>query len=745
MTDPTATHVAYRTCPLCEATCGLELHHDGEKVTTIRGDSKDVFSKGYICPKGAALHKLAQDPDRLTRPMIKRDGEHVEVTWQEAFDHIDAHLPRIKDELGAHAIAVYLGNPNAHNLSGTIYNRAVIKALGSKNIYSASTVDQMPKHVSCGLMFGAPLTVPIPDLDRTDFLLVLGANPWVSQGSLCTAPDFPGRIRGIMARGGEVVVIDPRRTETAKHASEHHFITPGSDAYLLAAMAHVLFDEELVDLGSATPYVRSVEPIAEVVSSWTPERAHPHCGIEAQTIRELARRLASAERAIVYGRLGTSTVRFGTLTSWLVDVLNTLTGNLDQEGGVMFPQTAHAPARPGATGQGRGFRLGRWTSRVRGYPEAMSEFPAATLADEMEVEGEGQVRALITIAGNPARSTPDTTRLERLLEGLDFMVSVDPYLNETTQYADVILPPPGSMYRPHYDLVFYQLAVRNIARYSPPVFDLPEGRMNEWDILLKLTAILSGYGAMTPPEMVDAFVLRQVIEREVRSEDSPLHGRDVDELIAALGPEHGPSRILDFMLRSGTHGDLFGEHPEGLTLRTLEDATHGVDLGALEPRLPGVLSTPSGQVELAPEAILADFMRLEEESTRTAGLLLIGRRHLRSNNSWMNNIDILSRGRDRCTLLMNPGDAASRGLEDRQSVVVRSSASELTATLQVTDDVAPGVVSLPHGWGHDAGAARLSVASSRPGVNINALIGAEIDPLSGNAVLNGVPVEVEHA
>ena len=439
MTDSGDTRVAYRTCPLCEATCGLEITLEGDTIKRIRGDRDDVFSHGFICPKGSTLKQLHEDPDWLRAPVVKDGDGWKEVTWDEAFAAVEEGLTKVWDTHGRNAVALYLGNPSVHHMSGALYLRPVIQSFNTRNLCSASTVDQMPKHVSSGLMFGDPGAMPVPDLDRTDWLLMLGANPWESNGSLCTAPDFPGRVKGIQERGGKVVVVDPRRTRTADEADEHVAIRPGTDAHLLLAMVNVVLDEGLGDAGAAGAHSDDLDDLPDAVAAFTPEAVAPVTGVAADVIRRLAREMAAAPTAVAYGRIGTHTVAFGTLAAWAVDVLNLVTGNLDSPGGAMWPLAAHSRRR-GDEGGGRGFTTGRWTSRVREYPEVRGEIPVATLVDEMETPGEDQVRALVTIAGNPVLSTPDGGRLDAALEHLDFHVAVDPYINETSRHADVILP-----------------------------------------------------------------------------------------------------------------------------------------------------------------------------------------------------------------------------------------------------------------------------------------------------------------
>lgn len=705
------------TCPLCEATCGLAITvSDGEKreVTSVRGDARDVFSGGYLCPKGASIGAVHADPDRLRTPLVKRDGRFAEASWEEAYAAIAAGMAGLRGD----AVAVYLGNPGVHNLSTALYGRVLLKALGTKNIYTASSVDQAPKQFAAGHMFGDPMTVAVPDLDRTDFLLLLGANPLVSNGSLMTAPDVRGRLRAIRARGGRIVVVDPMRSRTAELADEHLAIRPGGDALLLFALVHVLFADGLADLGGLADVVAGVDEVRALAADFTPEAVAPATGLPAEAIRRLAHELAAAPSAAVYGRIGTTTQRFGSLASWLVDVLNTLTGNLDRPGGAMFPLAAAGQAN---SGPGRKpFRHGRWRSRVRGLPEVMGELPAATLADEIATPGDGQVRALITLAGNPCVSTPNADRLAEALRGLDFMVSVDVYLNETTRHADVILPGTSPLERAHYDIALYQFAVRNVANWSDAVLatDVPQ----EWETLLRLTAALTGQSTADIDAM-DTFVAEQSAAR---------FGVPVAENL------RGPERLLAMLLAAG---------PYDLTLDDLRAQPHGVDLGPLAPRLPGALSTASGKVELAPPALTADVPRLVAElAAAPAEMVLIGRRNLRSNNSWMHNIAPLVGGQNRCTALVHPLDAQRLDLADGGACVVRSRTGKLTVPVEVTDAVRPGVISIPHGWGHGLPDTRGSVAADHAGVNSNVLADEQlVDAPTGTAVLNGIPVEVTRA
>ena len=718
---------AFRTCPFCEATCGLAVTVRGDTVAKVRGDADDVFSHGFLCPKGVALQDLHEDPDRLRTPLVRgRGGALVPASWDDALGVVAERLPPLLEAHGRDATAVYIGNPAAHGLAALLYGRVLLKALRTRSVFSASTVDQRPKEVAAALMFGTGLSVPIPDVDRTLHLLMLGANPLASNGSLMTAPDMRGRLRALRARGGKLVVVDPRRSRTAEEADEHHAIRPGTDALLLFALAHVLFAEGLARPLELADGVAQVEALAQPFS---PEAVAPATGIAAGEIRRMARELAAAPAAAVYGRIGTTTQEFGTLASWLVDVLNVLTGNLDRPGGAMFPLAAAGQRNAsGQPGRGRETKLGRWRSRVRGLPESLGELPVAALAEEIDTPGEGQVRALITLAGNPARSTPNSARMERALASLDLYVAIDIYVNESTRHADVILPAPSPLQRSHYDLAFYQLSVRNVVNFSAPVIPPDPGQPDEWETLLRLAGIAAGQGVLGDVGPLDDLVASELARRE---------GADVDALLGAVAPRTGPERLLDVLLRCG---------PYDLTLADLEAAPHGIDLGALAPRLPGVLRTPSGRIELAPAPIVADVARLRAALARDHdphALVLVGRRQLRSNNSWMHNLPRLASGPERCTLHVHPDDAARLGLADGEPAEVRSRTGTVHAPVEVTDAVMAGVVSLPHGWGHDSPGARLEVAAERPGVNANTLADEElVDALSGNAVLNGIPVAV---
>jgi anaerobic selenocysteine-containing dehydrogenase len=708
MTTATTATKHIHTCTLCEAGCGLEITVEGDRVTSIRGDEADPFSRGYICPKATALADLHTDPDWLRQPMI-RDGETWRpASWNEAFDLVGSRLREIRSEHGADALAVYQGNPSAHNLGLLTYGQLTLRSFGTRNLYSATSLDQLPHMLAGLLMFGSPLLMPVPDIERCDLFICMGANPLVSNGSLMTAPDVRSRLKEIQARGGRVIVIDPRRTETAERADQHLFLRPGTDAVLLLALMSVLFAEDLANTGRVP--VTGIDDLRAAARPWTPERAAAITGMGADDIRGLARALAKTPRAVLYGRVGVCTQEFGGLAAWLLNAVNALTGHLDEPGGLMFTTPAIDTV---PSGEKFGFQAGfaRWRSRVSGKPEFGGELPVAALAEEIETPGKGQIRALITSAGNPVLSAPGGPRLERALGTLDFMVSIDPYLNETTRFAHVILPPTTPLQRSHYGLAASSYAVRNVAKYVPALFPRPADARHDWEICVALWTRLGPLRYLGPV------------------------GRLVERAAGRLGPE----TIIDLALRSGSYK---------LSLRKLREAVHGLDLGPLESRLPARLVTEDRAVHLAPAELLADLPRLERRWARPLGdgLVMIGRRQLRSNNSWMHNSERLVKGPPRCTLLVHPDDAASRGLVDggRARVSTRTGAIELP--VEVTDAMMRGVVSVPHGWGHSRPGVRLKVATSAPGASINDIIDpAIIDELSGTSALTGQPVEVAPA
>ena len=742
-TTPPQTATHYRTCPLCEATCGLEITTNGDQVVRIRGDRNDPVSRGFICPKGSTLKQLHEDPDRLTVPVVRTDDGWQEVSWDEAFAEIERRLAPIIDAHGRQALGVVLGNPNVHNLGGALYLRQVLKAAATTNIFSASTVDQMPKHVSAGVMWGDPGLFPLPDLDRTDYLLMLGANPYVSNGSLVTVPDFPGKLEALQERGGRFVVVDPRVSRTARQADEHLTIRPGTDTVWLLALVHVLFADGLVELGDAAAYVMGVDELREAVVAYTPEHAEEVCGIDAQTTRRVAHELAAAPTAAVYSRIGAHTTLFGTLASWATDVLNVLTGNFDRPGGVMFcsAPTVRVGGKPG----GRGFQVGRWHGRASGRPEVLGELPAASLAEEIETTGEGQIRALVLVASNPVRSFPNSDRLDAAFATLECLVAVDPYITASSRHAHVILPPRSALERSHYDITFERNMIRSFAKYSPPVFET-DGP-DEPEILSRLALVISGHGAAADPLDMQRQMVAELVEREVANESSPIAGRNADEIVDELSAWSWAEQIIDLRLRTGRFGDGFDPDSDGITLRRLADEhPHGRDFGPLVTRFPSATKTTTGKVELFPPLIAADLDRLAQADLAPDGLVLIGRRHLRSCNTWMHNVDVLVKGRERCTLQVHPDDARHLGLEAGAHARVASAVGAVVAPVEVTDEIMPGVVSLPFGWGYDSPGIEMRVARSRPGVNANALTDDEpLDEPSGTAVLNAIPVVVSPA
>ena len=702
------TQIHHRACNLCEAICGLEIRVENGSIVSIRGDAEDPLSRGHICPKAVALQDIHADPDRLRHPMRRTGDSWERIPWDEAFDLAADRIRSIQDQYGNHAVGAYLGNPNVHNYGSLVFGPPLLRALRTPNRYSATSVDQLPHHLAAYWMFGHQLLLPIPDLDRTDYLVVLGGNPAVSNGSIMTSPDVKKRLKEIRQRGGKVVVVDPRRTETAKLADRHLFVRPGSDAFLLAALVHTLFDEGLVAPGHLESITDGFETVREAVSDLPPERVSEATGIASESIRELAREVAAAPSAAFYGRLGVSVHPYGSICQWLVVVLNVLTGNLDRPGGMMF-------TRPAADlidrGHGGG-SYGRWKSRVRGLPEFGGELPVSALAEEILTPGEGQIRALVTSAGNPVLSTPGGQRLDEALRGLDFMVSIDFYINETTRHAHLILPPTAALEHDHYDLVFHMLAIRNTARYSPALFEPAEDTRHDWQILHELRKRLDRKRGLKAG--LDRFVMGRL----------------------------SPARSLDLLLRQGPYGKGFNPFGDGLSLARLQREPHGVDLGPLEPCLPGRLRNARQRIDLAPQALVDDLDRLRSSLNEAPpALVLIGRRQVRTCNSWFHNYPRLMRGEDRCTLLIHPDDAGRLGLEERQKVRVCSRVGEVEAPVEITETIMPGVVSLPHGFGHGRNGARLQVANQHPGVSVNDLTDPErVDAPSGNAVLNGVPV-----
>jgi anaerobic selenocysteine-containing dehydrogenase len=693
----------HRTCNICEAMCGLEIQHRNGEILSIKGDKDDPFSRGHICPKAVALQDFYNDSDRLKTPLRKTADGWTSISWESAYAEIATRFRGLQEAHGKDAVGVYLGNPNAHNFGNAIMLPRFFKALGTNNRFSSASADQLPHHVASNYMLGAGMLIPIPDIDHTDFMLIIGANPIVSNGSLMTAPGVGKRLKAIQQRGGKVVVVDPRRTETAKKADQHLFIRPETDALLMLALVHTLFDEQRVSLGHLASRIDGLDSLANAVKAYAPETVAEACGIDAPTIRQLARDLAGAKSAVCYSRMGASTQSFGGLCQWLNNVLNILTGNFDRRGGAMFPQPAFDLVRDK---KGKPSSYGRYQSRVRKLPYFNNEFPVATLADEILTRGDGQIRGMITVAGNPVLSAPGGARLEEAFEALEFMVSVDIYLNETTRHADIILPATTGLEVPHYDVFFHSFAVRNTAKFSEPMVEKSPEQKHDWEILRDLSLHLTGL--------------------------------DDDGVT--------PEQMLDAGLRHGAYGE------QGMSLETLKANPHGVDLGPLQPCLDQRLQTEDGLIHIAPQLYLDDLKRLD-----SSGLLeraqdtsypfsLISRRLPRSHNTWTQNSHRLVKGKAPCTLQMHSADARKLGLEDGQTAQVASPVGSIQLPVEIDDDMFEGVVSIPQGWGHNRPQTGMSIAESQPGVSINDITdGQRIDALTGNAAFNGTRVSVQPA
>ena len=692
----------YRTCNLCEAMCGLEIKHTANEIFSIKGDRNDVLSRGHICPKAVALQDLYHDKDRLKTPIKKTATGWQKISWEEAFDEVADKLKSIQKKYGHNAIGTYRGNPNVHNLGMMLFGTPFIQTLKTQQKYTATSVDQLPHHITSLKMFGHHMLIPIPDIDNTDFMMIIGANPVVSNGSMMTAPDFSNRLKAIQKRGGKFVVIDPRATETAKIADQHLMIKPGKDALFLLALIHVIFNEDLSDKGHLGDHIKDWKVIKTLSQEYSPEQVSYLIGISAEVIKNMARNFAKAKSAVCYGRLGVSTQEFGGICQWLINVLNIITGNFDKKGGVMFTLPAvdlvGMSALTGKTGS-----FDRRRSRVRNLPEYSGEYPVATLADEILTEGEGQIKAMVTMAGNPVLSTPNGKQLAKALEQLEFMVAIDIYINETTQYADIILPSTTGLETTHYDLAFHQLAIRNTAKFSEALFQKKDDQKHDWEILNALTKRMSGKDNPATPEM-----------------------------------------MLDYLMQKGPY-----KHKH-ISVKTLKENPHGIDLGPLQPCLPERLFTVDRKINLAPSIFVNDLDRLKakmnhwkNENEQEFEFLLIGRRHLRSNNSWMHNSNRLVKGKDRCTLFINETDAHKLNLEDQQMATVSSNVGTVHITIEISNEMMSGVVSIPHGWGHSYAGSRMEIAQKNAGVSINDLTDPnKIDELTGNADFSGTRVRI---
>jgi anaerobic selenocysteine-containing dehydrogenase len=696
MTQPQIQH---RTCNICEAMCGLIITHDETQVLSIKPDPNDPLSRGHICPKAVALQDFRTDPDRITKPLRKVNGEFIEIGWDEALEFAAERIRAVQSAHDRDAVGVYLGNPNAHKFGNLLNLPSLVKAIGTSNRYSSATADQIPHHVASIHMLGHPMLIPVPDIDRTDYMLIIGGNPVVSNGSMMTAPGFGRRIEEVKARGGQVVVIDPRRTETAEKASAHHFIRPETDAFLMLAMVHVILDRGLVDLGHLADRIDGLDALKEAIKPLTPALAAKHTGIAQEVIEQMALDFANAKSAVCYARMGASTQSFGSLCQWASNVLNILTGNFDAQGGAMF--TTPALDYAGMTSRkGKHRTYPERRSRVSEQPLYNGEFPVSVMAEEMETPGPGQIKALVTVAGNPVLTAPNGRRIEAALDGLDFMMSIDIHLNDTTRHADLILPGTVALEEMMYDIVFHTFAVRNTAAYAPAMFAPPKGNPQEWEVIARLTAKLTGANQIGP----------------------------------------APEQVLSMLLTQGFHADQ-------VTIPAMETAQGSIDLGPMVPNLAERLETPEGRLNLAPDVFLNDLPRLlDSASANTDALpyLMIGRRQVRSHNSWTQNSPRLVKGRNRCTVQINPVDASRLGIEDESDVQVTGRVGSVTLPAEITDAMAPGVVSIPQGWGQRNG--KLSAATQMQTVSINDLTDDQrIDPISGNAAFNGVPVALAAA
>ncbi|MDO6536100.1 molybdopterin oxidoreductase family protein [Alteromonas stellipolaris] len=707
----------YSTCTLCEAMCGIEVVTQGNRILSIKGDKDNPFSEGHICPKASALKDLYDDPDRLKRPIKKVGDEWQEIPWSEAFDYVAEKLHHIQSTHGKDAVGVYLGNPNAHNMGAILFGPYFYRALESHNRYSATSVDQLPHHIVSRRLFGHMSQIPIPDIDRTQHFVIIGGNPLASNGSIMTVPNVKKRLKGVQKRGGKVVVIDPKRTDTADLSCEHHFIRPGSDVLLLLAMLHVVFEKQLHSAEALLPYAEDLLDVEGYVKDFSPETVSELTGIKASQITKLVTDFCEAESAVCYGRMGASVQAFGTLTQYLIMLFNMLTGNLDRQGGMMFTQPAADILPVSSRGS-----IGGYSSRVRGLPAFAGEYPVACLAEEILTPGEGQIKAMVIGAGNPVVTTPNTEQLERAFSQLDFVVSVDFYISETSRHADIILPPVTPLERDHYDVVFHNFAVRNYATYSEAVVNIDDNQLTDWQIYLSLA------------ERLDK-----------------LNGKSTAHYQALWQKQ--PKGVIDDLLKSGqygAHASANGSGKEGhnLSLDKLKAHPHGIDLGPLQSALPNAIFHENKKIDLDFDYFMPDIARVKthffDRMRNENQMVLIGRRHIKTNNSWLHNSPRMVKGNNRCTLQLHPADAAKYQVQEGDRVKVTSRVGELFVEAEITDSIMPGVVSIPHGWGHNKKGIKLGVASQYPGVNTNILTDEmQVDTLSGNGVLNGVPVSLE--
>ncbi|MCP5325613.1 MAG: molybdopterin-dependent oxidoreductase [Oceanospirillaceae bacterium] len=703
---PSDIKTHYRTCNLCEAMCGLEISHQGGKILQIKGDKQDVFSRGHICPKAIALQDLHEDPDRLRTPLKRQGNEWLPISWDAAFREIGAKIKDIQRQQGNDAVAAYLGNPNVHNYGNMLLGKKLWQALGSRNLFSATSVDQLPHHIVSHLLFGHQLQIPVPDIDHTDYFFIIGANPMASNGSIMSVPDIKNRLKAITARGGKIVVLDPRRTETAELATEHHFIKPASDALFLLAFCHVLVNEKQLHTQKDLLPCHGLHDLPELFADFSPEMIAASTGIPANNIRRLCNEFIAAPSAVMYGRMGVSVQKAGTLCQYLIMLCNILCKRLDQTGGLMFAN----PAVNLLPHSGRG-SMGKHFTRVRKLAGFGGELPVSALAEEILTPGTGQIKALFSVAGNPVLSTPNGQQLDKALASLDYMVAIDMYITETSRHAHIILPPSSPLERDHYDVVFHNLAVRNTAKYSPALFNKDKNTQHDWQIFLRLAKTLR------PAKKISARITQQLMLR------------------------NGPRLLLASLLRFGPHGRGF--KAGGLSLRKLQKEPHGIDLGPLKPCLPKALHHKDKHIHLRPDFFQSAISECKTWLTHNPDeLLLIGRRHVRNNNSWLHNSQRLIKGKNRCTAQLHSQTAAIFNIHNGAHIKVSSRVGNVQIEAQISDDIMPGVISIPHGFGHHAGSG-WQIAREHAGVSANDLTDEQnTDPLSGNAVLNGVPVTI---
>ncbi|MCK5425575.1 MAG: molybdopterin oxidoreductase family protein [Emcibacter sp.] len=697
----------YRACNLCEAICGLEITVKDNRVISIKGDKDDPFSKGHICPKATTLQDIQEDPDRLKFPHKKVDGQWIKIGWDEAFNMAADKLWDIQQKHGRDAVGVYLGNPNVHNYGAVTHGPQFLRLLKSKNRFSATSVDQLPHQFISSVMYGHQFLIPIPDIDHTDHMIIMGANPAVSNGSIMTVPNVKHRLKEITNRGGKIIVIDPRHTETAKIASEHHFIKPGRDVAFLLAFLNHLFDKDLISPAHLIEKLDGFDSVHALIKNFPQDNIEDITGISLEVIHKMAEDFAAEDKAVFYGRMGVSTNAYGALCQWLIQLINIATGNLDKVGGTLIPLPAVDLVGFNLIGPG-GYN--RWQSRVSAKPEVCGEFGSSLMAEEILTEGKGQIKAMILSAGNPVLSTPNGTQLERAFEKLDFILAIDFYINESTRYADLILPPTAPLEHDHYDVSFLALAVSNVTRFNEKTIQADDGTMDDWGIFHELRVrYLKKLGA---PE---------------------------------LPKKRSPERLIAIALANGPYGRR-SRKPLALSLKKLKQNPHGILLGDLHPLLIRRLKTKNGKINCAPNLLVTDLNRVKDDlfsAPQSDKLLLIGRRDIRTNNSWSHNSHRLVKGKNRCTLLINPQDMKRHGLSSGDMVGIKSRVGSLTIQAEATTDMMPGVVSIPHGWGHARTGVMLDIATKHGGVSVNDLTDeTKTDQLIGTAAVNGIEVEL---